>query len=61
MGHLLHLDGPGDVVVAVVEIDHVVGLELGLAGDEDLAGVVEVGFSWEGEVQKPPPSVDREL
>ena len=35
VGHLLHLDGPGHVVVTVV------GLHGGLAGDDDLA-LVEV-------------------
>ena len=37
MGHLLHLDGPGHVVVGIEEKHLVVGLQGGLAGDDDLA------------------------
>jgi hypothetical protein len=45
MGHLLHLDGPGQVVIGVVQEDLAVGLQGGLAGDDDLppgAGLFDV-------------------
>jgi len=34
MGDLLHLDGPGHVIVGIEEKDLVVGLQGGLAGDD---------------------------